>query len=119
MPNPTEGFRLSAQQASLWSQQQAAGGRTFCALCAVELTGELDQEALRTALGDLIGRHEILRTTFERPPGIKIPFQVVAETLDLSWQTFDIAGLNAAAQQAKIQDCFAEARNQPFDLEHG
>src|SRR6267154_2393948 len=117
MPN-TEGFRLSPQQTNLWSQQQAATGRTFCALCAIELTGNLNEDTLKAALNEIIRRHEILRTTFQRPSGIRTPFQVVAEMLEPSWQTFDISGLKADEQQARIQQSLDDTRSKPFDLEH-
>ncbi|MGW7078462.1 amino acid adenylation domain-containing protein [Streptomyces sp. NPDC054866] len=36
---------------------------------ALRLSGDLDQDALRAALGDVAARHEILRTTFDGAPG--------------------------------------------------
>src|ERR1700730_14490848 len=119
MPNSTEGFRLSPQQTKRWLLRQGAADQTFRAACAIELTGNLKQDILKAALDDIVRRHEILRTTFQRPAGIRTPFQVVAETLEPSWQAIDIASLNAGEQNAKIQDCFVDAGNRKFDFEQG
>src|SRR5258708_2127383 len=84
-----EGFRPSPQQKRLWLPQQhtapaapagqlGRGGSAYRAQCAVMIQGRLDIELLDCALRRIIDRHEILRTTFHRHPGIRIPVQVIA-----------------------------------------
>ncbi|HNP74272.1 MAG TPA: condensation domain-containing protein, partial [Kouleothrix sp.] len=73
-----EGFRLAPQQKRLW-QLQSAGGAAYCAQGLVAIDGPLDRPALAAALRELAARHEILRTSFQRPPGLALPVQVIAE----------------------------------------
>ncbi len=89
MQNSTEGFRLSPQQKCLWSLQQIAGGDRYRAFCAIVVDGPLQHEALERAISSVVQRHEILRTTFHRAPGIKTPFQVVSPTPQFSLQDAD------------------------------
>jgi amino acid adenylation domain-containing protein len=76
--NTVAGFQLSAQQARLWSQQteQAEALRSECEIL---IEGALDKAKLETAVRQLIERHEILRTVFQRQPGLKVPFQVILD----------------------------------------
>ena len=71
-----EGYRLSPQQKHLWLQQPDSPA--YRAQCAILLEGDLKTEALKEAVQKVVDRHEILRTTCHRLPGMKIPFQVVA-----------------------------------------
>ncbi len=114
-----EGFRLSPQQRNLWSLQQTAGAQTFRASCVILIEGALQSDVLQAAVRDVVDRHEILRTTFTRPPGIKTPFQVVAEAPQFSWQTFDLSGVGANQQNAQVEECFANERERPFDFASG
>ncbi len=70
------GFRLSLQQNQLWSAQ---GEDAPFSRLVLLLEGPLDAGRLDAALLKLIERHEILRTTFARRSGMKVPFQVVNE----------------------------------------
>jgi amino acid adenylation domain-containing protein len=74
---PMEGFRLSPQQRHLWIVQQADPGPGYVARLATHVAGDLDAGALGSALRELVGRHEILRTTFQCLPGMRIPLQVI------------------------------------------
>ena len=49
---------------------------------ALRLGGRLDAEALGAALGDVVGRHESLRTLFRRLEGIPQQLVVAAERAD-------------------------------------
>jgi hypothetical protein len=111
--NTIAGFQLSAQQARVWSQQ-AGDSTPFRAECEVLIEGSLDPAALERAFVDLVGRHEILRTVFQRQAGMKVPFQVIQETCEFAWETVDLTGLDEAAQRARIARPPAA-----FDLEHG
>src|SRR5690242_612553 len=74
-----EGYRLSPQQLHLWLLQQ--NSNAYRSQCSVRLEGELNGDALRAALQRVVQRHDILRTSFMRTPGIKFPVQVIsAET---------------------------------------
>ncbi|HEU4433298.1 MAG TPA: condensation domain-containing protein, partial [Pyrinomonadaceae bacterium] len=70
-----EGYRLSPQQLHLWLLQQ--NSTAYRSQCTVQLEGELNVDALREALQRVVQRHDILRTSFLRPPGIRFPVQVI------------------------------------------
>src|SRR2546422_9235826 len=103
-----EGFRLSPQQKRLWSFQQAATGQPYRSVCAILFEGDLQPRTLEKALYTVVQRHEILRTTFHRPPGIKTPFQVVSDNAHPSWQAIDLTDLDATHQDHRIEASLAE-----------
>ena len=120
MPNSAvKGFRLSPQQRSVWSLQQTAEGQPFRALVAILLEGNLQPHVLQDALKDVVSRHEILRSTFSRPTGIKTMFQVVGETSHFSWEIVDLSSLDVTEQRLRIAEHFTGERERPFDFEKG
>ncbi len=110
-----EGFRLSPQQKRLWLLQQDSC--VYRAQCAILLAGEIKIEALQASLKQIIIKHEILRTTFQRRPGIKIPLQVIADDSNLFWQSIDISDLDFQEQPAKIEELFQKQKHCLFKLE--
>ncbi|HWP42128.1 MAG TPA: condensation domain-containing protein [Blastocatellia bacterium] len=78
------GYRLSPQQRRLWLLEQRYRGAAFVSQCAASITAGLDRERIREALERVVARHEILRTSFERQPGLRLPLQVIAEE-GLEW----------------------------------
>jgi hypothetical protein len=74
MSEPLQTYRLSPQQRRAWL---LGGGDGERAAVAVLLEGRLDLDRLAGALQAAVARHEILRTTFRRRPGSRLPVQVV------------------------------------------
>lgn len=95
------GFRLAPQQERLWSL--LADGSSYRAQCALLIEGNLDSNLLKAACQQLVDRHEILRTTFHRLPGMKLPVQVIAERGDLAWQEVDLTGRSPEEQDSALE----------------
>ncbi len=69
---------LSFAQRRLWFLDRIESGRAIYTIpVAVRLTGALDVAALEGALGDLVARHESLRTVF--PDTLGVPRQHIVE----------------------------------------
>ena len=110
----TEGFCLSPQQKRLWLLQQHAAD--YKAQCAVLLEGSLEVERLERALRKIVKRHEILRTAFDRLPGMRIPFQVVAEDAMPALEQVYLTGLDDSEQGVKIEELFRDERRLASEL---
>ncbi|MEU2791084.1 amino acid adenylation domain-containing protein [Streptomyces sp. NPDC007100] len=81
-PRP-DALPLSYAQRRLWFLHRLEGpGATYNVPLALHLSGELDHDALRAALGDLLARHESLRTVFHET-ATGTPRQVVRDPGDL------------------------------------
>src|SRR4051794_13029818 len=109
--NTIAGFRLSAQQERVWSQQVGAAA-PFWAECELLIEGTLDESKLHDVLGELVGRHEILRTVFHRQAGLKFPFQLIQEEPDFAWRTVDLTGVGESAQRERIRGLFHECESE-------
>ncbi|MEV4973972.1 amino acid adenylation domain-containing protein [Streptomyces scopuliridis] len=109
MPRPAE-IPLSYAQNRLWFLDRLEGpGSAYHIPLVLRLSGPLDHDALLAAFGDLLVRHESLRTVF---PDVKgIPSQVV---LDPEAATIELPGSAIAAEDlpAALASCAAG----PFDL---
>src|SRR5262245_11087740 len=103
-----EGFQLSPQQKRLWLFDQDA--TAYRAQSAILLEGSLDVERLKRTLRQLVDRHEILRTFFHRPVGLRLPCQVVAESAMPSWEQLDLTDIDDSEHEAKINEIFRNDR---------
>ena len=82
---------LSFAQQRLWFIAQLEGpSALYNSPLALRLEGDLDAAALEAALGDVITRHEVLRTVLMAEGGQ--PYQRVLEMAELGWQLPVIAG---------------------------
>src|SRR5688572_28770378 len=110
-----QAYRLSPQQERLWRVQQDMSGRVFRAVCAVSSEGPLDQSLLKDAMGRVVQRHDICRTSFQRRPELRFPIQVINDSAEPFWQIIDLC--DEPEQEARIDELFSEETEQPLDLD--
>ncbi|WP_120313417.1 non-ribosomal peptide synthase/polyketide synthase, partial [Mycobacterium mantenii] len=104
---------LSFAQNRLWFLDQLQGpSPVYNMSAALRLDGRLDAEALGAALGDVVARHESLRTLFAAPEGT--PQQVVlpAEAADFGWEVVDASGWSAT----HLEEAIGDTARYTFDL---
>jgi amino acid adenylation domain-containing protein len=111
--------RASFAQESLWFVEQSASGQPLLTIpwFSFEMEGELDIEALETAFLDIVGRHESLRTHFQRVDDVLA--QVVTPAAPIRLQTSDLGHLSGAQQAEAIRQTALAAVGAPFDLAAG
>ncbi|MFF5205887.1 amino acid adenylation domain-containing protein [Streptosporangium sp. NPDC000396] len=103
---------LSFAQQRLWFLYRLEGpSPTYNMPLAVRLSGELDREALRQALHDVIDRHETLRTIFPDVDGV--PYQQVLEPGQVR-PPLSTVDVSAGGRDSAV----VEAATHRFDLAH-
>jgi amino acid adenylation domain-containing protein len=111
----TTGFRISPQQRQVWLTHQAQA----CSVgCLAWIDGPLDASGLAKAVQQVVQRHEILRTIFRRPAGMKLPLQVIGEAQPVALDVVDLRAVPRAEQEQAIEETW-QSQAGPFDLEQG
>ncbi|MFE3554062.1 amino acid adenylation domain-containing protein [Streptomyces sp. NPDC059193] len=109
---------MSFGQQRLWFLQDFNEDSTeYHSTAAVRLAGELHADALRTAAGLLVARHESLRTTFAPAGGRGV--QVVHETLEPRWRTADLSEVPEEEREERLRAVVRAEVDRPFDLKGG
>jgi amino acid adenylation domain-containing protein len=104
---------LSFAQSRMWFIDQLQGPSPMYNLAvALRLGGRLDAEALGAALGDVVGRHESLRTLFVAPGGVAEQVVVPVERADFGWQVVDATGWPGG----RLEQAIDTAVGYSFDL---
>ena len=104
---------LSFAQNRLWFLDQLHGpSPVYNIAVALRLSGRLDVEALGAALGDVVGRHESLRTRFAAPDGIAQQLVVASAQADFGWRVVDATGWSGA----RLEEAVGAAARYAFDL---
>ncbi|MFL6196819.1 MAG: amino acid adenylation domain-containing protein [Thermoanaerobaculia bacterium] len=111
---PGEPLPLSPAQERLWFLEQLApGSPVYNAAREVRLDGPVDVAALAAALGEIVRRHEVLRTVFRQEADG--PVQVVLPFAGLALPVVDLSGV----PEAEYRRVSLETARLPFDLTRG
>ena len=106
-----EPLPLSASQLRTWFAYRVEGPSPVNNIpFAARLTGPWDVEALIAAVGDIVARHEILRTTYLEIDGV--PYQVLAPVSDIPVRRATGDGDEWLQSQLKME------RRHCFELDH-
>jgi amino acid adenylation domain-containing protein/non-ribosomal peptide synthase protein (TIGR01720 family) len=109
---------LSFAQERLWFLERLQPGNTSYNMPqALRLRGALDAAALERALGEVVRRHEALRTTFGEAGGA--PVQVIHPFGGFHLPVEDLSALAADEREAAMRRRAAGEASAPFDLEAG
>ncbi|WP_422746645.1 amino acid adenylation domain-containing protein [Mycobacterium sp. WMMD1722] len=104
---------LSFSQNRLWFLDQLQGpSPTYNMPVALRLHGRLNAEMLGVALGDVVRRHESLRTRFLAPDGVPQQLVVPADDADFGWEIVDATGWS----QTRLDEAVGAVARHPFDL---
>ncbi|MFD5626604.1 non-ribosomal peptide synthase/polyketide synthase [Streptomyces sp. NPDC127072] len=108
-----ERIPLSAAQRRLWLVERIAGGDTggvaYNFPLVFRLRGEFDPAALRQALRDVVGRHEVLRTVVDEHEGEPYQRVLAAEEAEPAFTLSDCG-------EGDLPALVEAAQRRPFDL---
>jgi len=109
---------LSFAQQRLWFLDHLSpGGSAYNLSRALRLSGSLDTAALERALGEIVRRHDALRTVFRAEGGE--PVQIVHPAGEWTLAGDDLSALAAATREAEAARRVADEAGAPFDLARG
>ncbi|HEU0051863.1 MAG TPA: condensation domain-containing protein, partial [Longimicrobium sp.] len=109
---------LSFAQERLWFiDRLEPGSAVYNIPVARRLSGALDASALERALGEIVRRHEALRTVFAEVDGS--PVQVVVPFDGFVLPMDDLSGLGEADREAMVRRRGVEEARRAFDLSAG
>ena len=116
-PRP-EHVPLSYAQRRLWLIDRVESAQAMYNVPRVlSMRGELDSEAVASALTALCERHEALRTTFVERDGE--PAQRIAAPAPFPLSRVDLSDLPEAARRSRARELARAHAEAPFDLERG
>jgi amino acid adenylation domain-containing protein len=119
VPVPREGaLPLSFSQQRLWFiDQLEPGSPLYNVPGALRVEGPLDSRVLTLCLGEIVRRHEALRTVFPAVEGS--PLQVIEPAEPFPLPVVDLTGLAESAREAMARSLLRDEAVRPFDLACG
>ena len=104
-------------QREIWAAAQMGDDASLAYNESVSLTfeGDFDVQAFRTAVSDLVARHEALRTTLSSD-GLTL---CITNELELPVPLSDLSAVDERERQAAVRALLAREVQTPFQLEHG
>lgn len=109
---------LSFAQQRLWFLEQLdPGGASYTIPTAFRLSGDLDVNALRRSITEIVRRHEILRTTFRTVRGRAV--QEIHPPAEVDLPLVDCTSVAEGDQEAEVRRRLHEESAGRFNLETG
>jgi acyl carrier protein len=109
---------LSFAQQRLWFLHQLEPESSFYNMsAAMNLTGQLDITALERTLGEIVRRHEVLRTSFPEVEGH--PIQVIAPSVNFNLPLIDLSQMEEVEREREAGRLAQAEGEKPFDLSRG
>ncbi|HEY4098048.1 MAG TPA: condensation domain-containing protein [Baekduia sp.] len=113
-----EAAPLSVAQEALWYASLLAPNRiSYNETVSIRKDGPFDVAAFRRAFDEIVARHEIWRTTFDRVGGV--PVQVVAPPSHFDLPLVDLSGLTQEEAEHAAVRLVAETSRVPYDVRRG
>jgi acyl carrier protein len=106
-----------AQQRLWFIDQMEPESTAYTIPLGLVLGGPLDARALERALGEIVRRHEVLRTTFVAPAGK--PLQRVAPAMRLPLARRDLSRFPEGEREDEVRRAAAKEMARTFDLAEG
>ncbi|HEX9429869.1 MAG TPA: condensation domain-containing protein, partial [Candidatus Bathyarchaeia archaeon] len=114
----TDGYELSPQQTRIWLLQQADGSHAYKAQSAVLMEGMIDVETLKTAISEVVARHEILHINFHLLPGMRLPLQTIKPDQVIEFREIDLNEFDLQEKQTRFEELFRKEARHRFDLRY-
>src|SRR6266542_408350 len=114
----TDGYELSPQQTRIWLLQQADGSHAYKAQRAVPMEGMIDVETLKTAISEVVARHEILHINFHLLPGMRLPLQTIKPDQVIEFREIDLNEFDLQEKQTRFEELFRKEARHRFDLRY-
>jgi len=109
---------LSFAQEWLWFLNQLASDDSFYNMAAVfRSTEELDVGVLEQSVGEIVRRHEVLRTVFRAEAGV--PWQVIRPAGKINLPLVDMRELAENDRESALEHLIQKEIHRPFHLSDG
>ncbi|MFI7099470.1 amino acid adenylation domain-containing protein [Streptomyces sp. NPDC050161] len=114
----TRPLPLSYPQERIWFLEQISPrNAAYRVQAALHLTGPLELAALRSALTELVRRHEIFRTAFREIDGVPAQCPIDMADIDVDVPLVDLSALPETARDDAWQDLVTREKARPFHLD--
>jgi len=119
--NTSKPIPLAFNQEGLWFLDQmelGVGSANYSIPGITRLKGALDVDAIEQSLGEILRRHEALRTSFQMQED-GTPFQVISPVCPLTLPVIDLEELPETRREVEALKIATKEVQKPFDLAHG
>ncbi|WP_109509642.1 non-ribosomal peptide synthetase [Nocardioides speluncae] len=112
---PVDAYPMTSLQAGmLYHSSLHTRSATYHDQVTLELSGHLDEQALRAAAADVVAAHAVLRTSFDLQR-FSEPMQLVWDHVEVPIEVVDLAGRDLVVARAGIRRRLEEERTVGFD----